>query len=449
VTSDSWEAVELFSRAQRLFADRREIDALALFEEAVQRDPDFALAWMRMGDILMSRRQLDEASARWKKAIEVFRRRKLAPREDYNIRGMFASDTHDFQEAERVFRAYLLAYPNDYKPFFYIARPLLMLGRTPEAISMLREARARSPQSFSVAAQLAMFSLRAADFDAARAELAWLEQHGRADWATCYRGQLEFLTGDYDSALARFAALEGAKEPTLRSRATALEAAVLADRGQLDAAVARLAHGAAVDSTTGDQSARADKLLGIAALNVYLGRPRDARDACILMEQADQSTPRLAEAASLLARAGFTADATRLLARLPEQSQSRRDQADRLRVKGEIQLARHRAADAWQTFQQAAALEAPGVYCEYLARGAAAAGERGTALDLYRRMAGDPHYYWRYPDNDPPGTWGQALGTYLTLSRRWSPGEDNTRLVDLQARLTVPNGPSNDGRPPR
>jgi serine/threonine protein kinase/CheY-like chemotaxis protein len=176
VTSSSWEAVALFSHAEALAIDLRQDDALALLAEAVRIDPDFALAWMRMGDILMSRRQLREAAERWNTALHVLDKRQLSPREEYRLRGIYASDTHDYVEAERVYRLWLLSYPNDPKPFFYIARPLLMLGRIEDAIAMMTAARTKDPTAYYIPVHMASLNLRAGHFDAATQAIAMLRQ---------------------------------------------------------------------------------------------------------------------------------------------------------------------------------------------------------------------------------------------------------------------------------
>ena len=436
VTSNSWEAVALFSRAQGLAAQSHPRDALALYEEAVRVDPDFALAWMRIGDIQMSRGATAEGYASWLTAIDTFRRRKLTTRESYRIRGLFASDTEDFAEAERVFRLYLLAYPNDFAPYFYIAKPLLMLGRVDEAIQMLRQAGTKNPTLFSVPAQLAMFDLRAGRFDDAVTSIAQLRRMGQNPWADCIQGQLEFLRGSYGPALQIFQALERSSDPTLRSRAPSLQAAVLTETGRALDAVVALRRGAQADASSGDQAARADKLLAIAALQLRLHDRQACRDACMLAGQADRSPFRVARSAALLAQGGFPSDAERLLAQLPADSPSRRIQADHLRITAEILLSRQHPGAAWQAFQRAGALEPPGTRPEYLARGAAAAREHGSAVAMYEGMASDPGYYWRYPDSYPPGSWRDAIEAYLALAKRWAPRTDTTTIAHRLQSLT-------------
>jgi serine/threonine protein kinase/Tfp pilus assembly protein PilF len=441
VTTSSWQALSLFSRAEELISGSREEDGLALLAEAVRLDPDFTQAWMRMGDVLMSRRQYDEAYERWHRALAVSERRKLTGREDYRIRGMFASDTGDYVEAERVFRLYLLSYPNDPAPYFYIARPLLMLGRIDDAIRMLEEARSREPRAYRAPAQLAMYSLRAGRLDAAAGHIASLRAMGQAPWAECIEGARDFLVGKYDSALRRFESLEGMEDRVLRSRAPALQAAVLAERGEPREAIARLQRGAAADAGMGAPAASADKLLALGYLLLRAGEIRDCRDACLRALQLDRAPQRLIQGAALLARAGDPGEAERWLARLPSDSFARNVRAGGHRVRGEILLARHDARRAWSEFQEAARLEAAGVLSEYLARGAEAAGEHGLSTALYERMASDPGYYWRYPDSEPPGVWGDALAAYLRVAAGPPRAIDSSVAEERYRRLRPASSP--------
>jgi eukaryotic-like serine/threonine-protein kinase len=439
VTSPSWEAVALYSRAERLATQQGRLDdTLALLSEAVRLDPDFALAWMRIGDLQMSVRRLDEGAAHWDKALHVLERRQLTKREEYRIRGVYANDTHDYAEAERAYRLWLLEYPHDPKPYFYIARPLMMQGRTDEAIRMMEAARERDRYSYYIPLHLTTLYLRANRLDAAEGTIANLREIGEAAWADSLQGQLDVLRNHAAAALARFEQLGQGTHPLLASRGPVLQAALLADAGRIDEAIARLEQGAAKDLAAGRQKERADKLLFLADLELARGRRRDARDRCVLVEQIDRSARRLAPAAALLARAGYPEDAERMIARFDGARSIRSLEVDRRRIRGEVLLARGNARAAWVEFQQAATLDAPGVPLEYLARGAAAAGETGTALALYARIAGDREYYWHYPEGEALGTWARGTERYFDLARALSPSPDT---ADVRRRYaTVQQG---------
>jgi tetratricopeptide (TPR) repeat protein len=346
---------------------------------------------------------------------------------------MFASDAHDFTEAERVYRVFLVSYPDDFAPHFYIARPLLMLGRPDEAVRMMERAVLLDPSSFAAIVQLARLRLRLGHFQEVRAATDKLRTMGQADWADSILVHLDFLEGKAESALKRAESLERAEEPQVRLRAPALQAAVLAEIGRTSGAISRLERSLTEPL---DVSTRADRWLAIAGLRLASGDRRGAQSASMLAINQDRSPVRLARAAAVLARSGNPDEAQRLLELLPANSPSRRVQADRSEVHAEILLARRRPADAWRVFQEAARLEPPGVYLEYTARAAEAAGLRGVATGLYERMAADPEYFWRYREEVTPGEWSSAVANYSRLAWTERRGTADASIAERYRALT-------------
>ena len=346
-------------RGREISGRKQPDDKLALYREAVRLDPDFALAWMRMGDLQMASRRLEEGVASWAKARSVMQRRQLTKREEYRIRGLYANDTRDYEEAERVYRLWLMAYPNDPLPF-YIARPLMMLGRTKEALQMMEAARERERDAHYILVNLALLHLRAGNLDATREPIAALRGIGENGWANYIQGQLDFLRGDRAARCARFDALKRGSDAELAPRAPSLQAAALADSGRTEEALVRLERGIKADMSAGRHVEQADKLLHAATLELALGRSRACRDRCVLIEQIDQSAERLTEVAGLFARAGFPAEAERLMRGLAANESTRGLEAARARVRGEVLLARGQARQAWVSFQRAATLDPPG-----------------------------------------------------------------------------------------
>jgi hypothetical protein len=163
---------------------------------------------------------------------------------------------------------------------------------------------------------------------------------------------------------------------------------------------------------------QADKLLHAATLELRLGRSRACRDRCVLIEQIDRSSERLAQVGALFARAGFPAEAERILRGLETQPSTRGLDADRFRLQAEVLLARGRPREAWVHFQRAKDLDPIGIPHEYLARGALAAGEVGAARTMYERIVADLGYYWQAPDQEPIGTWFAARQSLSSLENR-------------------------------
>src|SRR5205807_2406617 len=139
-TTSSWAALEDYAEGERLIAANQRENAVVVLQHAVENDQDFALAWGRMGDILLSLNRDEEGYKAYGKALDAGQKSRLTRKEEDRIRGMRAVDTADYQLAVDAFHDYTVYYPNDYIGWIYPMRPLRMLGRDEEAIANLRRA---------------------------------------------------------------------------------------------------------------------------------------------------------------------------------------------------------------------------------------------------------------------------------------------------------------------
>jgi hypothetical protein len=81
ITSSSWEALESFATAEKLSRIETPAVVTPLFRRAVQLDPQFAMALMRLGDILNSQRNAEEGYRYWREAVEQTRTQRLSDHE--------------------------------------------------------------------------------------------------------------------------------------------------------------------------------------------------------------------------------------------------------------------------------------------------------------------------------------------------------------------------------
>ena len=225
-------------------------EAALVFKRATDKDPDFAMAWMRLGDILDTIGKAGEGFSYWRKAIAVSGDRRLSPREELRIKGMYASDTGDLKAAIDYFGQYSIAYPHDYLGYFYRGVPLMLLGRTEEAIQVLHEAE-KNPESYYIADHLARYNLILGNFSEVGRYTARVRQLGHPWWADEVDGLASAMNGDYDRAERLFVGLAKANDPILRSIRFYLLASVLAERGRYDEAINVLNQGVAADLPTG------------------------------------------------------------------------------------------------------------------------------------------------------------------------------------------------------
>jgi eukaryotic-like serine/threonine-protein kinase len=429
VTTSSWEALKLYSDGQRSASLDRLDEAVLLFKRAAEKDPEFAMAWMRLGDTLDTIGKSSEGFAYWRRALAVSGDRRLSPREELRIKGMYASDTGDLKAAVDYFSQYSLIYPNDYLGFFYRGVPLMLLGRTEEAIQVLQEAETRAPDSYYIADHLARYNLILGNFSEVARYTKRVRELKHPWWAEEVDGQASVMSGDYEGARKVFDRLANADDPFLHSARFYLAASVLAEQGRYDKAIEALHDGVKADLRAGDASDRADKLLGLAYL---YWRKRDlvaSREAALQSVEAEPSIRRTADAGSLLGRAGFTADAQHLLNSLDPQDTATESRVARLRLRGEILLAKKRCQQALDELQEAKALDQePARLRDYWGHGLFVCGRHEEAEAEFARLISRPGQVWHQPENYMPGTNADLLFEY---------GRAGLQLAKPEARVSL------------
>ena len=104
VTTGNWQALAEYARAERLITLRRQEDAVLALQDATQVDPHFALAFARMGDILLSlSRSVEGYRAPYSMALAASDQSRLTRHERDRIRGIYAFDTGDYQKRRALF----------------------------------------------------------------------------------------------------------------------------------------------------------------------------------------------------------------------------------------------------------------------------------------------------------------------------------------------------------
>lgn len=155
------EAWKLFVRASHEWEKRGPALLLArdLFKQAVDRDPNFARAWLGLSDTYALLHDYEALST-----TETFPKAKAAAERalalDPNLAGAHVNLAYiafyfdrDWQKAEREFRAAIALAPNDAKARQWFAESLAALGRFDEALAELREAQRLDPLAPMVFAQ--------------------------------------------------------------------------------------------------------------------------------------------------------------------------------------------------------------------------------------------------------------------------------------------------------
>ncbi len=137
-TTASLDALRLYTEAEAAFDEDRQLEAVPLLEEALELDPEFAMAWRKLSVIYNNRglepERMHEASTR---AYEL--RRRLTEREAGLAEAWYHSIVEDNPEAAiEAYRRVLDRYPDDGTALNNIAVRFLGLGRWSDAEEPLR-----------------------------------------------------------------------------------------------------------------------------------------------------------------------------------------------------------------------------------------------------------------------------------------------------------------------
>ncbi len=130
----SLEALKAYSQGLRTRRMTGDFDSVPFFRRAIELDPEFALAYARLGTVYANLGQTDEARKMTARAYEL--RQKVSEAERYYIEARYFTTVEpDIQKALDAYRVWLAAYPNDYTA---LANSSLLLKQRGEIDAALR-----------------------------------------------------------------------------------------------------------------------------------------------------------------------------------------------------------------------------------------------------------------------------------------------------------------------
>ena len=163
-TTRSLDALKAYSQGIRTRRTAGDFDSVPFFRRAIELDPEFALAYARLGTVFSNLGQGDEGRKMTAKAFEL--RNKVSDAERAYIEARYYSSVEvDFAKAAETYRVLLATYPDDYSALVNLGGLLRNLGQEDDAIRQLEHAvRIGADQP------LAWQSLSTAYFEAGRYE---------------------------------------------------------------------------------------------------------------------------------------------------------------------------------------------------------------------------------------------------------------------------------------
>ena len=132
-STSSLEALKAYSQGLKTRRTGGDFDSVPFFRRAIELDPEFALAYARLGTVYANLGQRDEARKMTAKAYEF--REKVTDVERYYIESRYYTTVEpDTQKALDVYRVWLAAYPNDYSALSNSALLFNQRGESEEAL---------------------------------------------------------------------------------------------------------------------------------------------------------------------------------------------------------------------------------------------------------------------------------------------------------------------------
>jgi tetratricopeptide (TPR) repeat protein len=448
-----------YAEAKHLQRENRPEDAVIKLKGAIQADPQFALAYASMGDVLVSLHRDLEGYAAYDKGLETGLENRLTRKEEDRIRGMRAVDTGEYEFAVDAFHDLAVNYPKDVIGWVYPTIPLRMLNRDEEAIANLRRAIALDPDAAFAPYSLAQELMIEGRLDEVPLWIEHLEKHNHPDYASEDEAILALLNHHYDDAARIYKSMESSTSAMRRSYGYQDLAGVEAETGHFSQAIDTLNSGIVEDKSQNNSAEEAAKLLGRAYLECRLQQfedcledvhagfelsptPEDALLADTVLGDADSAAPsRFAPA--------IKHELGQIEHSLPGQEYGKLAMVVKLRTRGEIQLASGEPKAALQTFENAAVQDASAGSREYLARAlvAVAAIESDEqakanllrkAQSAYAAIATKPSTVWCDLSGFPPGFYADEIAAFLSIPLRG--GQPNPAVKHAAEELALLRG---------
>jgi eukaryotic-like serine/threonine-protein kinase len=146
VTTSSLEALKAFTQADELREKGDALPPVALYQRAIELDPNFAMAYARMGNQYLTVGQLDLARQNFQKAFEL--RERASEREKFYITEKYYDGTGQLEQSIQAMELYAQTYPSDQTPRVNLSVAYQVLGDFNKALTNSLEAIRLEPDSW-------------------------------------------------------------------------------------------------------------------------------------------------------------------------------------------------------------------------------------------------------------------------------------------------------------
>jgi eukaryotic-like serine/threonine-protein kinase len=351
-TSGSLAALRAYNQGEEKHIDGRESEAMADYKLAIDLDPQFALAYARLGTSYSNAGEFALSNQYHQKAFDL--RERTTDREKlYITSGYYSYTTGEIERAIEAYQLWRSVYPRDIIPANNLATEYLIVGQPQNAVEMARAAIRLDPEINLPYSTLAEAYLKTGDYTDLN-QLCNDSFHGTTE-------SIGFHLACFQGAFAQ--SDEAAMQRQLRlTEASPQRSALLSAQGEIAAYHGRIQEAHRLFSAA-RQSALMSNLTEFAAeieleeanLEADIGRLHPARlNALSGLQLAPDSAPIQAAAAYVFVRTGDLARAQGEAAKVQAESPRNTllNSAMLASVRAEIQLEQHNPEAAVQALEE-------------------------------------------------------------------------------------------------
>lgn len=229
-TTSSLEALKAFSLGDMKHQSFDELGALPLYQRAIELDPNFAMAYARLGTVYSNLGQTELSEANRQKAFEL--RDRASEHEKLYIMSHYYVDSGQLDKGITALELYKQTYPRDSTPYNNLAVVYIQMGQFENALENARKAVQLDPDSASGYSNVAFAYAGLNRLDEAKATFNDALQH-KAGAAVTHSslGIIAWLQGDKEGTDREFNAMKN--DPQGDLQVTGLRSAMAAYAGQL------------------------------------------------------------------------------------------------------------------------------------------------------------------------------------------------------------------------
>jgi tetratricopeptide (TPR) repeat protein len=229
-TTSSLEALKAFSLGDAKHQSFDELGALPLYQRAIELDPNFAMAYARLGTVYSNLGQSELSEVNRQKAFEL--RDRASEHEKLYIMSHYYVDSGQLDKGITALELYKQTYPRDSTPYNNLAAVYIQMGQFENALENARKSVQLDPDSASGYSNVAFAYAGLNRLDEAKATFNEALQH-KAGAAVAHSslGIIAWLQGDKEGMERELDAIKN--DPQGDFQVTGLRSSMAAYAGQL------------------------------------------------------------------------------------------------------------------------------------------------------------------------------------------------------------------------